>query len=70
MLGFHVFEPAAWLWLSKLMGSHCGVGTPPMSVCFSGDRDVHWGYDLDFEGTLFQVSLWFGVGSDLKPSPS
>ena len=25
------------------------VGAPPMSVYFSGDWDVHWGYDLAFD---------------------
>ena len=28
---------------------HFGVGAPPISVYFSGDWDVHWGYDLDFD---------------------
>ena len=28
---------------------HFGVGAPPIFVYFSGDRDVHWGYDLDFD---------------------
>ena len=36
-----------WLWLSKPMGSHFGVGTH-FRTYFSGDWDVHWGYDLDF----------------------
>ena len=27
---------------------HFGVGAPPILVYFSGDWDVHWGYDLDF----------------------
>ena len=29
---------------SKLMGSHFGVGAPPILVYFNGDWDVHWGY--------------------------
>ena len=28
---------------------HFGVGAPPILVYFSGDWDVHWGYDLDFD---------------------
>ena len=36
---------------SKPMGSHFGVGefTTHFRTCFSGDWDVHWGYDLGFE---------------------
>ena len=34
---------------SKPMGSHFGVRAPPILVYFSGDWDVHWGYDLDFD---------------------
>ena len=30
------------------MGSHFGVGAPPILV-YSGDWDVHWGYDLAFD---------------------
>ena len=26
-----------------------GVGVPPILVFFSGDWDVHWGYDLDLD---------------------
>ena len=28
---------------------HFGVGAPPILVSFSGDWDVHWGYDLGFD---------------------
>ena len=28
---------------SKPLGSHFGVGAPPILVYFSGDWDVHWG---------------------------
>ena len=28
---------------------HFGVGAPPILVFFSGDWDVHWGYDLAFD---------------------
>ena len=31
------------------MGSHFGVGAAPILVYFSGDCDVHRGYDLDFD---------------------
>ena len=34
---------------STPMGSHFGVGAPPILVDFSGDWDVHWGYDLGFD---------------------
>ena len=29
-----------------------GVGTPPISVYFSGDWDVHWGYGLLTHGHM------------------
>ena len=40
-----------WLWLSKPMGSHFGVGefTTHFRTYFSWHWDVHWGYDLDFD---------------------
>ena len=28
---------------------HVGIGALPNLVCFSGDWDVHWGYDLGFD---------------------
>ena len=28
---------------------HFGVGAPPILVYLSGDWDVHWGYELDFD---------------------
>ena len=28
---------------------HFKVGAPPILVYFSGNWDVHWGYDLDFD---------------------
>ena len=28
---------------------HFGVGAPPIVVFFSGDWDVHWGNNLDFD---------------------
>ena len=28
---------------------HFGVGAPPILSYFSGDWDVHWGYDLAFD---------------------
>ena len=38
-----------WLW-GKTNGTILGVfGAPPILVYFSGDWDVHWGYDLDFD---------------------
>ena len=35
---------------SKPMGSHFGVGAPPIlePILVVGLVDVHWGYDLDF----------------------
>ena len=43
--------PKTWLWLSKPMGHHVGVGdfTTHFRTYFSGDWDAHWGYDLDFD---------------------
>ena len=34
------------LLLSKPMGSHFGVGAPPILVYLSGDWDVHWLYGI------------------------
>ena len=36
---------------------HFGVGAPPILVYFSGDWDVHWGYDLVFDPWPFPSSL-------------
>ena len=48
---------------SKLMASHFGVGAPPILVYFSGDWDVHWRYDLDFDP-------WPSAGGDrVEPTP-
>ena len=41
-----------WLWV-KNQWYHFGVGAPPILVYFSGDWDVHWGYNLDFEPWSF-----------------
>ena len=38
---------------SKPMGSHFGVGAPPILVYFSGDWDVHWGYGILTHGHMF-----------------
>ena len=35
------------------MESHFGAGAPPILVYFSGDWDVYWGYDLDFDPWSF-----------------
>ena len=40
--GFFALSPFG----SKPMGSHFGVGAPPILVYFSGDWDVHWGHGL------------------------
>ena len=32
---------------------HFGVGAPLILVYFSGDWDVHWAYDLDFDPWVF-----------------
>ena len=34
------------------MGSHFGVGAPPILVYFSGDWEVHWGYRLLTHGRI------------------
>ena len=39
-------SPAKWLWVKT---NDFGVCALPVFVYFSGDRDVHWGYDLDFD---------------------
>ena len=38
---------------SKRMGSHFGVGAPPILVYFSGDWVVHWGYGVLTHGHIF-----------------
>ena len=37
---------------SKPMGSHFGVGAPPLLVYFSKDWDVHWGYGVLTHGQV------------------
>ena len=38
---------------------HFGVGAPPILVYFSGDGDVHWGDDTDFDPWPYDdISLW------------
>ena len=44
-----------WLWLSKPMGSHFGVGAPPSLVDFGGDSDAHWGYGIVTHGHMIQI---------------
>ena len=39
------------------MGSHLGVGAPPILVYFSGDWDVHWGYALLTHGHIRLLPL-------------
>ena len=34
---------------------HFGIGAPPILVHFSGDWDVHWGYDSGFDPWPFRV---------------
>ena len=41
-------QVARWLWV-KTSGTIFGVGAPRTWVYFSGNRDVHCGYDLDFD---------------------
>ena len=55
-----------WLWV-KTNGTNFWVGAPPIVVDSSGDWDVHWGYDLDFDpwpwvsGFVFLWS-WYPFG--------
>ena len=35
------------------MGSHIGIGAPPILVYFSGDWDVHWGYGVLTHGHMY-----------------
>ena len=44
------------------MGSHFGVGAPPILVYFSGDWDVHREYGVLTHGHLGLVMPSFGVG--------
>ena len=34
-----------WPWVNT-NGTNLGLGAPPISVYFSGDWDVHWGYGV------------------------
>ena len=48
---------------STPMGSHFGVGAPPILVHFSGDGDVHWGYGILTHGHLgFRLTKCPGFG--------
>ena len=38
---------------------HFGVDTPPISVYFSGDWDVHWGYGLLTHGHMDSIQVCF-----------
>ena len=42
------FPQGVWLWV-KTNQYHFGVGAPAIFINFSGDWDVHRGYDLDFD---------------------
>ena len=46
------------------MGSHFGVGAPPILAYFTGDWDVHWGYDLGFDPWPFVTSPMTWAGMD------
>ena len=53
---------------SKPMGSHFGVGAPPIFVYLSGDWDVHWGYGILTHGHISWlpwVITWEIGGSSL-----
>ena len=52
---------------SKPLGSHFGVGAPPILVYFSGDWDVHWGDGLLTHG---QMSVIFCFAWDSSVTPS
>ena len=41
---------------SKLMGSHLGIGAPPILVHLSGDWDVHKGYGIVTHGYMRSLS--------------
>ena len=59
-----------WLWLSKPMGSHSGVGAPPIfRAYFSGDWDVHWGYGLLTHGPLIVDAKMAGSLANLIRGP-
>ena len=45
---------------SKPMVPFWGFGAPPMLVYFTGDWDVHWGYDLGFDP-------WPNDGEEIEP---
>ena len=40
-----------WLWVK----TNVGVDAPPILVYFSGDWDVHRGYDMDFDPWPFHL---------------
>ena len=45
---------------------HFGVGAPPILLYFSGDWDVHWQYDLDFEKPM---AIWESRPLETKQNP-
>ena len=59
-----------WPWLSKPMGSHFGgFGAPPILV-LSGDWDVHWGHDLDFDPWPHGMKVTSSPGFGMKKETS
>ena len=60
------FSPFKWLWLSKPMVSHFGVGSPPILVDFSGDWDVHWGYGILTHGQIRPNRALLGQTQDAQ----
>ena len=47
-----------WLWVKTNGNYHFGVGAPPILIYFSGDWDVHCGYDLGFDpGHIFLTEV-------------
>ena len=43
------------LWVKTVLGSHFGLGAPPILVHFSGDWEVHWGYGILTHGHILIV---------------
>ena len=62
------FVHVTWPWFKTN-----GIGAPPILVYFSGDWDVHWGYDLDLDPwphrcfALVVVWVWVKIKPPKKP---
>ena len=53
----HVSQADGNLAVGQNQWYYFGIGAPPILVYFSGDWDVHWGYNLAFDPWPFDCTL-------------